>query len=201
MPRKPAPPASPRPARKPKHDSTHAPHDGLPRELVIITGLSGSGKASALKTFEDLGYYSVDNLPLDLLPAFADLVRQSTEIVRAALVVDVREGQRLDQFPVLLKKLRKVLPTQVFFLEASDAVLLRRFSETRRPHPLGRTETVVKAIDSERRLLNPIRKVADETVDTSQHNVHELRAFILSRFERGSSEHSAQNLRVSLVRL
>ena len=199
MPRKPAPPASPRPARKPKHDSTHAPHDGLPRELVIITGLSGSGKASALKTFEDLGYYSVDNLPLDLLPAFADLVRQSTEIVRAALVVDVREGQRLDQFPVLLKKLRKVLPTQVFFLEASDAVLLRRFSETRRPHPLGRSETVVKAIDAERRLLDPIRNVADETVDTSQHNVHELRAFILSRFERGSSETSAKNLMVSFV--
>ena len=199
MPRKPAPPASPRPARKPKHDSTHAPHDGLPRELVIITGLSGSGKASALKTFEDLGYYSVDNLPLDLLPAFADLVRQSTEIVRAALVVDVREGQRLDQFPVLLKKLRKVLPTQVFFLEASDAVLLRRFSETRRPHPLGRSETVVKAIDAEHRLLDPIRNVADETVDTSQHNVHELRAFILSRFERGSSETSAKNLMVSFV--
>jgi RNase adapter protein RapZ len=200
MPRKPAPPASPRPARKPKqHDSTHAPHDGLPRELVIITGLSGSGKASALKTFEDLGYYSVDNLPLDLLPAFADLVRQSTEIVRAALVVDVREGQRLDQFPVLLKKLRKVLPTQVFFLEASDAVLLRRFSETRRPHPLGRSESVVKAIDAERRLLDPIRNVADETVDTSQHNVHELRAFILSKFERGSSETSAKNLMVSFV--
>ena len=199
MPRKPAPPASPRPARKPKHDSTHAPHDGLPRELVIITGLSGSGKASALKAFEDLGYYSVDNLPLDLLAAFADLVRQSTEIVRAALVVDVREGQRLDQFPVLLKKLRKVLPTQVFFLEASDAVLLRRFSETRRPHPLGRSESVVKAIDSERRLLDPIRNVADETVDTSQHNVHELRAFILSRFERGSSETSAKNLMVSFV--
>ncbi|HZD78126.1 MAG TPA: RNase adapter RapZ [Acidobacteriaceae bacterium] len=204
MPRKPAPPASPRPARKTKHDATHrltdhVPHDGLPRELVIITGLSGSGKASALKAFEDLGYYSVDNLPLDLLPAFADLVRQSGEIQRAALVVDVREGQRLDQFPALLNKLRKVLPTQVFFLEASDAVLLRRFSETRRPHPLGRSETVVKAIDAERRLLDPIRNVADETVDTSQHNVHELRAFILSKFERGSSETSAKNMMVSFV--
>src|SRR3984885_2355886 len=174
MPRKAATPASPRPAPTPKNGSSHATHDGSQHELVIITGLSGSGKASALKTFEDLGYYSVDNLPLDLLPAFADLVGQSVEIRRAALVVDVREGQRLDQFPVLLKKLRKVLPTQVFFLESGDAVLLRRFSETRRPHPLGRTETVIKAIDSERRLLNPIRKVADETVDTSQHNVHEL---------------------------
>ncbi|HEY1965617.1 MAG TPA: RNase adapter RapZ [Acidobacteriaceae bacterium] len=198
MPRKGAPPASPRPARNAKHDSARAPHDGVPRELVIITGLSGSGKASALKAFEDLGYYSVDNLPLDLLPAFADLVQQSAEIQRAALVVDVREGQRLDQFPDLLRKLRKVLPTQVFFLEASDAALLRRFSETRRPHPLGRTETVVKAIDAERRLLDPIRKMADETVDTSQHNVHELRAFILSKFERGSSS-DTKNLMVSFV--
>ncbi len=198
MPRKAAPPASPRLALTTKHDSTHAPHDGLPRELVIITGLSGSGKASALKAFEDLGYYSVDNLPLDLLPAFADLVRQSAEIQRAALVVDVREGQRLDQFPDLISKLRKVLPTRVFFLEASDAVLLRRFSETRRPHPLGRTETVVNAIDAERRLLDPIRQVADETVDTSQHNVHELRAFVLSKFGRGSDT-SAKNLMVSFV--
>jgi RNase adapter protein RapZ len=197
MPRKGAPPASPRPARNPKHDSTHAPHDGLARELVIITGLSGSGKASALKAFEDLGYYSVDNLPLDLLPAFADLVRQSAEIQRAALVVDVREGQRLDKFPELLSKLRKVLPTQVFFLEASNAALLRRFSETRRPHPLGRTETVVKSIDAERRLLDPIRNVADETVDTSQHNVHELRAFIQSKFERGSGD--GKNLMISFI--
>jgi RNase adapter protein RapZ len=199
MPHKAAPPASPRSARNTKHDGTHAPHDGLQRELVIITGLSGSGKASALKAFEDLGYYSVDNLPLDLVPAFADLVRQSAEIQRAALVVDVREGQRLDQFPKLLNKLRKMLPTQVFFLEASDAVLLRRFSETRRPHPLGRTETVVHAIDAERRLLDPIRKMADETVDTSQHNVHELRAFVLSKFARGSSDTSAKNLMVSFV--
>src|SRR3984893_5150525 len=168
-----APPAKEKKAKKQKKQDAkrQPPLDAPPvddgrRELVIITGLSGSGKASALKAFEDLGYYSVDNLPLDLLPAFADLVQQSAEIQRAALVVDVREGQRLDQFPDLLRKLRKVLPTQVFFLEASDAALLRRFSETRRPHPLGRTETVVKAIDSERRLLHPIRKVADETVDT-----------------------------------
>jgi UPF0042 nucleotide-binding protein len=89
-------------------------------ELVILTGLSGSGKLSALKTFEDLGYYSVDNLPLELVPRFADLVRQSAEIERAALVVDVREGMRLDQFPEILKKVRKVLPTRVVFLEAND---------------------------------------------------------------------------------
>src|SRR5665213_289610 len=111
------------------------------RELVIVTGLSGSGKLSALKTFEDLGYYSVDNLPLELVPRFADLVRQSAEIERAALVVDVREGMRLDQFPALLKQVRNTLPTRVLFMEASDDVLVRRFSETRRPHPMGRTQT------------------------------------------------------------
>ncbi len=201
MPSKAATPASQRSAqkslpRKTKKGIAVIPAEGSARELVIITGLSGSGKASALKAFEDLGYYSVDNLPLDLLPAFADLVRQSAEIERAALVVDVREGQRLDQFPKMLCELRKVLPTQVFYLEASDAVLLRRFSETRRPHPLGKTKTVVKAIHAERQLLDPIRNVADETVDTSRHNVHELRAFILSKFERGG-ETAAKNLMIS----
>ncbi|MGC2400290.1 MAG: RNase adapter RapZ, partial [Acidobacteriaceae bacterium] len=114
---------------------------GVASELVILTGLSGSGKASALKAFEDLGFYAVDNMPLELLPAFADLVRQSAEINRAALVVDVREGQHLDRFPTILRLVRKVLSTTVVFLDASDASLLRRFSETRRPHPLGRTET------------------------------------------------------------
>src|ERR1700709_2230220 len=97
-------------------------------ELVILTGMSGSGKASALKAFEDLGYYSVDNLPLELVTRFADLVRQSAEIERSALVVGVREGIRLDQFPEILKKVRKVLPTRVVFLEADEDVLIRRFS-------------------------------------------------------------------------
>ena len=95
--------------------------------------MSGSGKASALKAFEDLGFYSVDNLPLELIPRFADLVRQSTEIERAALVIDVREGIRLERFPAILKKVRRVLSTRLLFLEASDDSLVRRFSETRRP--------------------------------------------------------------------
>src|SRR5436305_14808150 len=89
-------------------------------ELVILTGMSGSGKLSALKAFEDLGYYSVDNLPVELIPRFADLVRQSSEIERAALVVDVREGMNLERFPTILKKVRKGLPTRVVFLEASE---------------------------------------------------------------------------------
>lgn len=164
------------------------------RELVILTGLSGSGKLSALKTFEDLGYYSVDNLPLELVSRFADLVRQSTEIERAALVVDVREGMRLDEFPALLKKVRRVLPTRVVFLEASDDALVRRFSETRRPHPLGRGNTVVKSIRAERKRLEPIRNVADIVLDTTKFNVHDLRAHISAQFER---EESDRNLTIS----
>lgn len=157
-------------------------------ELVIVTGMSGSGKLSALKAFEDLGYYSVDNLPLELIPRFADLVRQSAEIERAALVVDVREGMRLDRFPAILKKVRKVLPTRVVFLEASEDALVRRFSETRRPHPMGRGETVVQGIRGERKRLDPIRNVADIVLDTTKFNVHELRAHINSQFEQAESD-------------
>jgi UPF0042 nucleotide-binding protein len=164
------------------------------RELVILTGMSGSGKLSALKAFEDLGYYSVDNLPLELIPRFADLVRQSVEIERAALVVDVREGMRLDRFPAILKKVRKVLPTRVVFLEASEDALVRRFSETRRPHPMGRTQTVVEGIRAERKRLDPIRNVADIVLDTTKFNVHELRAHINAQFERGASD---RNLTIS----
>jgi RNase adapter protein RapZ len=164
------------------------------RELVVLTGISGSGKLSALKAFEDLGYYSVDNLPLELVPRFADLVRQSAEIERAALVVDVREGMRLDQFPALLKQVRKTLPTRVVFLEASDDVLVRRFSETRRPHPMGRTQTVVEGIRAERKRLDPVRNVADIVLDTSKFNVHELRAHINAQFERGTD---SKNLTIS----
>jgi UPF0042 nucleotide-binding protein len=169
---------------------------GTKGELVILTGISGAGKLSALKAFEDLGYYSVDNLPLDLVPRFADLIRQSKEGQRAALVVDVREGMRLDQFPAILKKVRKVLPTRVVFLEASDDALVRRFSETRRPHPLGRSDTVLRSIKAERKRLDPIRNVADIVLDTTKFNVHELRAHINAQFER---EESDRNLTISSI--
>jgi UPF0042 nucleotide-binding protein len=161
---------------------------GEDRELVILTGMSGSGKGSALKAFEDLGYYSVDNLPLELVPRFADLVSQSAEIERATLVVDVREGMRLEGFPAILKQVRKVLPTRVVFLEANEDALVRRFSETRRPHPMGRGETVLHGIRAERKRLDPVRNVADVVLDTSKFNVHELRAHINAQFERGVGE-------------
>jgi RNase adapter protein RapZ len=191
-------PPGKRPQNPPKQAgqkaSTSAP--GVASELVILTGISGSGKASALKAFEDLGFYAVDNMPLDLLPAFADLVRQSAEINRAAIVVDVREGQHLERFPGILRKVRKVLSTTVVFLDASEASLVRRFSETRRPHPLGRSRTVIRALRAERKLLDPVRNLADIQVDTSAYNVHELRAYIQQQFERGDTD---KNLLVSSI--
>jgi UPF0042 nucleotide-binding protein len=168
------------------------------RELVVLTGMSGSGKASALRAFEDLGYYSVDNLPLELIPRFADLVHRSAEITRAALVIDVREGSRLERFPAILKQVRKVLPTRVVFLEASEDAIVRRFSETRRPHPMGRGDTVIASIRAERKRLDPVRNVADILLDTTKFNVHDLRAHINAQFERGGAK-SEQNLTISVT--
>jgi len=181
-------PSSPAPrASSPPAGAKHPKPSKKPdKELVIVTGISGAGKASALKAFEDLGFHAVDNLPLELLPDFAGLVGKSTEIERAAIVVDVREGQTLDRLPEILKRVRKHLPTRVVFLDAQDAVLVRRYSETRRPHPLGRSETVSRSIVEERQLLDPIRNVADTLIDTSNFNVHELRAHILDRFGQES---------------
>src|SRR5579859_5218809 len=147
-------------------------------ELVIITGMSGSGKASVLKAFEDLGYYCVDNLPVELIPRFAELAVQSRDIRTTALVVDVREGTKLGKLPDMVKSVRRMIPTKVVFLEADDSVLLRRFSETRRPHPLGADSSVKSALKAERRHLSTIRSIADLVIDTSKFNVHELRAHI-----------------------
>src|SRR5581483_9300887 len=165
-------------------------------QLVLITGMSGSGKASVLKAFEDLGYYCVDNLPVELLPRFAELVVQSSEIERTALVVDVREGQGLERLPKMLAQIRKLLPTTVIFLEANDETLVRRFSETRRPHPLGTSTPVKTALRSERNRLRPIRRHADLVLDTTPFNVHELRSYITERFQRHSTE---KNILVSCV--
>jgi len=166
-------------------------------ELVIITGMSGSGKASALKAFEDLGYYCVDNLPVDLIPRFAELALQSGEIPRTALVVDVREGTQLERLPAIVKSIKQMIPTRVIFLEATDASLLRRFSETRRPHPLGTDTTVKASLTAERRHLRSLRAIADMVIDTSKFNVHELRAHLTDRFKQQSG--SNQTILVSCV--
>ncbi|HUJ22607.1 MAG TPA: RNase adapter RapZ [Bryobacteraceae bacterium] len=151
-------------------------------ELVIITGLSGSGKGSVLKVFEDLGYYSVDNLPIGLIPKFAELTRDSASIRFAALVVDIREGEGLKRFPALYTRIRREIPTRLLFMEADDDTIMRRFSETRRPHPLGTEQSISKSIRQERELLAPIRKLADLTINTSKFTVHELRDFIREKF-------------------
>ncbi len=153
-------------------------------ELVIITGVSGSGKATVLKCLEDLGYYSVDNLPVDLIPKFAELTRDARTRY-AALVVDIREGQALRRFPEIYEKIRRKVPATLLYLEAGDEALVRRFSETRRPHPLGTGRSVVKSIKAERQLLAPIRALADHTIDTSKFNVHELRKLIAETFRGG----------------
>lgn len=151
-------------------------------EFVILTGLSGSGKGTVLKCLEDLGYYAVDNLPVDLIPKFAELVRDSPHIRRAALVVDVREGAALERFPEVYAKLRRTLPSTLVFLEADDNTIVRRFSETRRPHPLGTSQSVLRSVRRERRQLAPIRALAEHIINTSKFNVHELRELVAEKF-------------------
>ncbi len=159
-----------------------------PPELIVITGLSGSGKGTVLKCLEDLGYYSVDNLPVELIPKFAELTRDSPNIRAAALVVDIREREGLQRLPAILKGIRRQIPTRVVFLEADDATLIRRFSETRRPHPLGSSRSVARNIQEERKLLLPIRALADHVINTSKFNVHELREFIEETFGGGRDQ-------------
>lgn len=165
--------------------------------LVVITGLSGSGKGSVVKAFEDSGFYCVDNMPVELLPKFVELVQQSIEINRAAVVIDIREGGRLGNLPAQLQDLRSwpSLRLTLLFLEASDDVLMRRFSETRRPHPLAAGGKVLEGIAAERKALETIRAQADLVVDTTKFNVHELRSFITERVIRSES---ARALRIGV---
>ena len=142
-----------------------ASHDQQPSELVIITGLSGSGKGTVLKALEDLGYYAVDNLPIGLIPTFAELTRDSTNARRAALVVDIREGEGLTRFPAIYRKLHRTVAARLVFLEADDATIVRRFSETRRPHPLGTDQSVSQSVEYERATLAPIRAIADLVIN------------------------------------
>jgi UPF0042 nucleotide-binding protein len=172
------------PARRTRRLSRkHVAEAADSRQLVILTGLSGSGKGSVLKTFEDLGFYCVDNLPVDLILAFGGLYLQSGgEIERAVLLVDAREGEKLSRLPEICQELSRQHPVTLVFVEASEEALLRRFSETRRPHPMGRDLTILQGIRHERKMMAPIRKLADVLIDTTRFNVHELRQFITERF-------------------
>ncbi len=160
-----------------------------PAELVIITGLSGSGKGTVLRCLEDLGYYSVDNLPIGLIPKFAELTAGSPDVRCAALVVDIREGEALKRFPAMFARLRGKVRTTLVFLEADDDTIVRRFSETRRPHPLGTERSVLRSVRHEREVLAPIRLLADYVINTSKFNVHELRELMAEKF-RGEREES-----------
>ncbi|HTL28918.1 MAG TPA: RNase adapter RapZ [Tepidisphaeraceae bacterium] len=155
-------------------------------DIVIITGLSGSGMSSATNAFQDLGYFCVDNLPVTMLPTFGRLVTNDDDekgIRRAALVIDIREGEFLAGFDKQLEALRALgLKVTVLFFEASDDVLQYRFSETRRPHPAEKGQGLPAAIASEREAMASIRAVADQIIDTSDHTVHTLRSFLLARF-------------------
>jgi RNase adapter protein RapZ len=154
------------------------------RQLVILTGLSGSGKSTVLKTFEDMGFYCVDNLPVELIPIFAELhAAGEGDFARAALLVDAREGLQLEKLPPLLRHLRNEHPITLVYIDASEDALLRRYSETRRPHPLGKAFSVRESLRHERALMEPIRKLADVLIDSSQFNVHELRQFVTARFK------------------
>jgi UPF0042 nucleotide-binding protein len=154
------------------------------RQLVILTGLSGSGKSTVLHAFEDMGFYCVDNLPVELIPIFAELhAAGEGDFSRAALLVDAREGVQLEKLPPLLKHLKKDHPITLVFIEANEDALLRRYSETRRPHPLGKNFSVRENLRHERALMEPIRKLADVVIDSTQFNVHELRQFITARFK------------------
>jgi len=157
--------------------------------FIILTGLSGSGKTHAIRALEDLGYFCVDNLPTTLIPTLAKLsLRAGGDINKVAIVVDVREGGFLSSFPRIFRRLRTMprLNPVLIFLEASNATLVRRFSETRRPHPLAQNRSISEGIRDERSRLNVIRDMADEIVDTSDMTVHELRQFFMGLSRGGS---------------
>jgi UPF0042 nucleotide-binding protein len=168
-------------------DSTHRP--GAP-QVVILTGLSGSGKSTALRALEDAGFYCVDNLPVVLLEKMIGLMGDADGVARIAAVVDAREARFLGDAHRILGALREKADVEVVFFDAGDEVLVRRYSETRRRHPLaGEGGTVPDGIAAERRVLAGLRDAADEVVDTTGWNVHELKRFVQRRFVAGEKGH------------
>lgn len=159
--------------------------------FIVLTGLSGAGKSQAIRALEDLGYFCVDNLPTQLIATLAQLaLREGAEIAKVAIVVDVREGSFLQEFPRVWQRLRamKELAPLLIFLDASHETLVRRFSETRRPHPLALDRPVVEGLRAERQRMQPVRELADEIIDTTHLTVHQLRerfmAFAAAQSER-----------------
>jgi UPF0042 nucleotide-binding protein len=164
--------------REKRHAARRAARTAVRSRFVVLTGLSGSGKSQAIRALEDLGYFCVDNLPVTLLPMLADLtLRAGSEISRAAVVVDVREGRLLRDFPTIYRRLKNMrnLHPVLIFLESAEETLVRRFSETRRPHPLSPNRSAIEGIREEREAMRALRRLADHVVDTSRMTVHELR--------------------------
>jgi len=161
-----------------RHAARRAARTAVRSRFVVLTGLSGSGKSQAIRALEDLGYFCVDNLPVTLLPMLAELtLRAGSEISRAAVVVDVREGRLLKDFPAIYRRLKGMrgLSPVLIFLDSEEETLVRRFSETRRPHPLAPDRSAIEGIREERKAMRTLRRMADHVVDTSSMTVHELR--------------------------
>ena len=154
------------------------------QDLIVVTGMSGSGKGTALKAFEDLGFFCIDNMPVPLIPKFIEGFHVSGgEVERVALVIDIRAGEALRDFERLLIELKKYeFRLFIFYLEARDAVLVRRFSETRRPHPLIGQKSLREAIRLERRRLRRLQELADVVIDTSEYSIHQVKAQVMDRF-------------------
>ena len=154
--------------------------------FLIITGLSGSGKSAISRYLEDLGYYCIDNLPAKLIPLLVDLwMRKEVEIGKIGLVMDIREAGFVEEFPQALDSIRDKIDFRVIFLEASNAVLIKRFSESRRPHPLSKQKSIPQAIKVERARLKGIKDLADEVLDTSALSMTKLRDILIDRFSKG----------------
>ena len=167
------------------------------QDLVVVTGMSGSGKGTVLKAFEDLGFFCIDNLPVPLIPKFIEGIHVSGgEVERAALVIDVRAGEKLRDLEKMITEIRKFeFRLFVLYLEARNEILVRRFSETRRPHPLVGEKSLPDAIRLERKQLRPIRELADVIIDTSEYSIHQVKALVMDRFR----SHPRGTLNVNLV--
>ena len=154
-------------------------------EVLIITGLSGSGKTHVSRALEDIGWFCIDNLPTALIPRFTDLIRESDDLHRSALVVDIRERDLVRTFPQVYRDIKAGgVSVSLLFLEASERALLRRFSETRRPHPLAINQPVIESVREEREALQPIRKMSDLILDTSEYTVHQLRDYVREHYDQ-----------------
>jgi len=164
--------------------------------LVIISGLSGSGKSTAVNVLEDMDYYCVDNIPPTLLPTFIELCENSDkEISKVALVIDIRERVSFDRAPEVIREfMKKGYPVDMIFLESSDAMLIKRYKETRRKHPLSDDGNIADGISKERRILEQLKELSNYIIDTSELNVHQLSDIIKNKFNKPNTQNILLNI-------